>query len=198
MSSSILKDVCSSYTSMSSRILQHINTVSWNAAAVQCDYAPHGPSNYVIRWREQSQKSMSIARSCLDSSVSLFRHSMKSLRPPCGPSSQMKAQSLGNRSSRCVRPAEKQRLNCIEIFPKYCITKKWKNLSLLTGEDLESYLCKCGQSGLVEHTDPAHFLNLGWVHPFPSNWFEDVPDRRRLLKCPLKEICRGPSTYQQL
>lgn len=65
--------------------------------------------NYVIRCREQSQKSTSMARSCLDSSVSLFRHSMKSLRPPWGPSSQMKAQSLGKRSSRCVRPAVKKK-----------------------------------------------------------------------------------------
>lgn len=61
-----------------------------------------------MRWREQSQKSTSIARSCLDSSVSLFRHSMKSLSPPWGPSSQMKAHSLGRRSSRCVKPAGKK------------------------------------------------------------------------------------------
>lgn len=38
--------------------------------------------NYVMRCREQSQNSMSMDRSCLDSSVSLFRHSMKSLSPP--------------------------------------------------------------------------------------------------------------------
>lgn len=44
---------------------------------------------------------------------------------------------------------------------KYCITEKRKKLSVLTSEDLESYLCKCGQSRLVEHTDAAHFLNLG-------------------------------------
>lgn len=79
--------------------------------------------NYVIRCREQSQKSTSMARSCLDSSVSLFRHSMKSLRPPWGPSSQMKAQSLGKRSSRCVRPAEKKKeneqLHNSRMFQKY-------------------------------------------------------------------------------
>lgn len=74
---------------------------------------------------------------------------------------------------------------------------KMEKASLLTGEDLESYLCKCGQSRLVEHTDAAHFLNFGWVHSFPSNWFEDVPYRRRLLKCPLEEVCQRPSAYQQ-
>lgn len=61
---------------------------------------------YVMRWREQSQKSISMARSCLDSSVSLFRHSKKSFSPPWGPSSQINAQSLGSRSSRYVRPGK--------------------------------------------------------------------------------------------
>lgn len=63
-------------------------------------------STYVMRCREQSQKSISMARSCLDSPVSLFRHSKKSFNPPWGPSSQIKAQSLGSRSSRYVRPGK--------------------------------------------------------------------------------------------
>lgn len=84
-----------------------------------------------------------------------------------------------------------------ECFQNILLLKNVKKLSLLTSEDLESYLCKCGESRLVEHTDAAHFLNLSWVHSFPSNWFEDVPYRRRLLKCPLEEVCQRPSAYQQ-
>lgn len=57
-------------------------------------------STYVMRCREQSQNSISMARSCLDSSVSLLRHSKKSFSPPWGPSSQINAHSLGSRSSR--------------------------------------------------------------------------------------------------
>lgn len=61
-------------------------------------------NSYVMRCLEQSQKSISMARSCLDSSVSLLRHSMKSRSPPWGPSSQINAHSLGSSSSRYVSP----------------------------------------------------------------------------------------------
>lgn len=132
--------------------------------------------NYVMRCREQSQKSMSIARSCLDSSVSLLRHSMKSLRPPWGPSSQMKAHSLGRRSSRCVRPADKREhtaSNAIVNFPRFVFhnmfVKDWQALAL-TGQYLESYLCQCRQSTLVKHTDAAHLLNFSWVDPLSPDW----------------------------
>lgn len=66
-------------------------------------------STYVMRWREQSQNSISMASSCLDSPVSLFRHSKKSFNPPWGPSSQINAHSLGSRSSRYVRPGKGQK-----------------------------------------------------------------------------------------
>lgn len=66
-------------------------------------------STYVMRCREQSQNSISMARSCLDSSVSLLRHSRKSFSPPWGPSSQINAHSLGSRSSRYVRPEKGDR-----------------------------------------------------------------------------------------
>lgn len=148
-----------------------------------------------MRCREQSQNSMSMARSCLDSSLSLFRHSMKSLRPPCGPSSQMKAHSLGRRSSRCVRPTTREKqpellshdeLLCIERSGG----KKTQNGSTvrLTREYLESYLRERRQSRLVEHADAAHLLNFGRVHPLPSHWFEDVPHGGRLLKSALEEV----------
>lgn len=78
--------------------------------------APRSPSQgtqptstYVMRWREQSQNSISMASSCLDSPVSLFRHSKKSFNPPWGPSSQINAHSLGSRSSRYVRPGKGQK-----------------------------------------------------------------------------------------
>ena len=149
--------------------------------------------NYVMRCREQSQNSMSIAKSCLDSSVSLFRHSMKSLRPPWGPSSQMKAHSLGKRSSRCVRPAGKK-ISIMNIPGTFKNTVfayiKGIKLLILTGEYLEAYLCQCRQSRLVEHTDAAHFLNFSRVDSLPSDWFKDVSHRGRLLKRSLEEVCQ--------
>lgn len=146
-----------------------------------------------MRWREQSQNSISIDRSCLDSSLSLFRHSMKSLRPPWGPSSQMKAHSLGKRSSRCVRPAEEQ-IKCSDklhddLSREFRLFKKMK-LLILTCEYLETYLCQRRQSGLVKHTDAAHLLNFSRVDPLPSYWFQDVSHRGRLLKCSLEEVCQ--------
>lgn len=151
--------------------------------------------NYVMRCREQSQKSMSIDRSCLDSSVSLFRHSMKSLRPPWGPSSQMKAQSLGRRSSRCVRPAEKQTAHSesetSSVFQNHWVMIKTNlRFFVLTCEDLEAYLCERRQSRLVEHTDAANLLNFSRVHSLPSYWLQDVSHRSRLLKCSLEEVCQ--------
>lgn len=147
--------------------------------------------NYVMRWREQSQKSMSMARSCLDSSVSLFRHSMKSLRPPWGPSSQMKAHSLGNRSSRCVKPEKTTNRTGPRVI---VIRYKWMtspNIHLLpTSENLEAYLCECGQSSLVEDTDAAHFLNFSRVDSLPSDWFQNVSHWGRFLKSSLKKILR--------
>lgn len=145
-----------------------------------------------MRCREQSQNSMSMARSCLDSSLSLFRHSMKSLRPPCGPSSQMKAHSLGRRSSRCVRPTRRERQRAALSHGERLCLKKYekKNVSTvrLTREYLEPYLCERRQSRLVEHADAAHLLNFGRVHPLPSHRFEDVPHRGRLLKSALEEV----------
>lgn len=63
--------------------------------------------------------------------------------------------------------------------------------SALTGEYLESYLCQCGQSVLVEHADAAHLLNLSRVHSLPSDRLQDVPYRCRLLECSLEEVCQN-------
>lgn len=131
---------------------------------------------------------MSIARSCLDSSVSLFKQSMKSLSPPWGPSSQIKAHSLGRRSSRCVRPAENRKEQDGVKYWIYLILKTQKaKLLLLTSEDLKAYLCQCGKGGLVEHADAAHLLNFSWVDSLPSDGFQDIPDGCRLLKCSFEE-----------
>lgn len=126
-------EFCNALTVCHNTLLLH-----W-ASCAQCS---KNEWNYVMRCREQSQKSTSIARSCLDSSVSLFRHSMKSLRPPCGPSSQMKAQSLGKRSSRCVRPAENQRMHSdiLQDVTVCLYNKEICKILVLTGEYLESYL----------------------------------------------------------
>lgn len=101
--------------------------------------APLSPSQgtqptptYVMRCREQSQNSISMARSCLDSAVSLFRHSRKSFNPPWGPSSQIKAHSLGSRSSRYVRPGkgEKPKLQVGTPAAPLFLPFQWKSPAL--------------------------------------------------------------------
>lgn len=90
------------------------------------------PSTYVMRCREQSQNSISMARSCLDSPVSLFRHSKKSFNPPWGPSSQINAHSLGSRSSRYVRPGkgEKPKLQVETSAGLLFLSFHWKSTTL--------------------------------------------------------------------
>lgn len=108
----------------------------------------------------------------------------------------MKAQSLGKRSSRCVRPELKEQdqgfipNDLKQYFQKNSVSGE------LTGEYLQAYLGQRGQSSLVEHTDAAYFLDFSRVHSLSSNGFQDVPHRSRLLKRSLKKILENPDTMR--
>lgn len=61
-----------------------------------------------------------------------------------------------------------------------------------TCENLQADLREGGEGRLIQHTNTAHLLDLSRVHTLPSDRFQDVPHRCRLLERSLEQIypCR--------